>query len=72
VKVIGATAHYVNAELDERPIIELEVDQVDYTLTVKQLTMLGNGIESVVFNRAIPWHAEHRVFEFGHRTVVLR
>jgi formyltetrahydrofolate deformylase len=72
VKLIGATAHYLNADLDEGPIIEQAVERVDHTMTVEQLTTLGNEIESVVLNRAIQWHAEHRVFEFDHRTVVLR
>jgi formyltetrahydrofolate deformylase len=72
VKLIGATAHYVNADLDEGPIIEQAVERVDHNMTVEQMTILGNEIESVVLNRAIQWHAEHRVFEFGHRTVVLR
>lgn len=72
VKLIGATAHYVNSELDEGPIIEQAVERVDHTLTVEQLTTLGNEIESVVLNRAIQWHAEHRVFAFGNRTLVLR
>jgi formyltetrahydrofolate deformylase len=72
VKLIGATAHYVNADLDEGPIIEQAVERVDHTMSVEQLTTLGNEIESVVLNRAIQWHAEHRVFEFGNRTVVLR
>jgi formyltetrahydrofolate deformylase len=72
VKLIGATAHYVSADLDEGPIIEQAVERVDHTMNVEQLTALGNEIESVVLNRAIQWHAEHRVFELGHRTVVLR
>jgi formyltetrahydrofolate deformylase len=72
VKLIGATAHYVNSDLDEGPIIEQAVERVDHTMTVDQLTTLGNDIESVVLNRAIQWHAEHRIFEFGNRTVVLR
>lgn len=72
VKLIGATAHYINGDLDEGPIIEQAVERVDHTMTVDQLTALGNEIESVVLNRAIQWHAEHRVFEFGSRTVVLR
>jgi formyltetrahydrofolate deformylase len=72
VKLIGATAHYVNSDLDEGPIIEQAVERVDHTLSAEQLTTLGNEIESVVLNRAIQWHAEHRVFEFGNRTVVLR
>ena len=72
VKLIGATAHYVNGDLDEGPIIEQAVERVDHTMTVEKLTTLGNEIESVVLNRAIQWHAEHRIFEFGNRTVVLR
>jgi formyltetrahydrofolate deformylase len=72
VKLIGATAHYVNADLDEGPIIEQAVERVDHTMSVEQLTTLGNEIESVVLNRAIQWHAERRIFEFGNRTVVLR
>jgi formyltetrahydrofolate deformylase len=54
------------------PIIEQAVERVDHTMTVEELTTLGNKIESVVFNRAIQWHAEHRIFEFSNRTVVLR
>lgn len=72
VKLIGATAHYVNGDLDEGPIIEQAVERVDHTMTVEQMTALGNEIESVVLNRAIQWHVERRVFEFGGRTVVLR
>jgi formyltetrahydrofolate deformylase len=72
VKLIGATAHYVNEDLDEGPIIEQAVERVDHTCTSEQLTTIGNDIESVVLNRAVQWHAESRVFEFGNRTVVLR
>ena len=72
VKLIGATAQYVNGDLDEGPIIEQAVERVDHTMSVEQLTTLGNEIESVVLNRAVQWHAEHRIFEFGNRTVVLR
>jgi formyltetrahydrofolate deformylase len=72
VKLIGATAHYVNEDLDEGPIIEQAVERVDHTLSPEQLTTIGNEIESVVLNRAVQWHAESRVFQFGNRTVVLR
>ncbi len=72
VKLIGATAHYVTTDLDEGPIIEQAVERVDHSMGVEQLTTLGNEIESVVLNRAVQWHVEHRVFEFGNRTVVLR
>ncbi len=72
VKLIGATAHYVNDHLDEGPIIEQAVERVDHSMTPEELTTLGNEIESVVLNRAIQWHAEDRIFEFGQRTVVLK
>ena len=72
VKLIGATAHYVNTDLDEGPIIEQGVERVDHTMKPAELERLGQDVESVVLNRAVRWHAEHRVFENGHRTVVLR
>jgi formyltetrahydrofolate deformylase len=72
VKLIGATAHYVNDDLDEGPIIEQAVERVDHSMTAAELTTLGNEIESVVLNRAVQWHAEDRIFEFGQRTVVLK
>jgi formyltetrahydrofolate deformylase len=72
VKLIGATSHYVTDDLDEGPIIEQAVERVDHAMTPEQLTTLGNEIESVVLNRAVQWHAEHRIFEFGNRTVILR
>jgi formyltetrahydrofolate deformylase len=72
VKLIGATAHYVTPELDEGPIIEQEVERVDHNMGPDELTNIGHDIESVVLNRAVRWHAEHRVFVHGIRTVVLR
>jgi formyltetrahydrofolate deformylase len=48
------------------------VEAVDHTMSPEQLTTLGHGTESLVLNRAVQWHAEHRVFEFGNRTVVLK
>jgi formyltetrahydrofolate deformylase len=72
VKLIGATAHYVTTDLDEGPIIEQEVERVDHTLSPEDLTVIGKDLESVVLNRAIKWHAEHRVFRNGSKTVVLR
>lgn len=72
VKLIGATAHYVNEDLDEGPIIEQAVERVDHIYSPEQLTTIGNEIESVVLNRAVQWHAESRIFEFGNRTVILR
>jgi formyltetrahydrofolate deformylase len=72
VKLIGATAHYVTTDLDEGPIIEQEVQRVDHTLSPEDLTVIGSDLESSVLNRALKWHAEHRVFQNGGRTVVLR
>lgn len=72
VKLIGATAHYVNMDLDEGPIIEQGVERVDHTMKPRDLERLGQDVESSVLNRAIRWHAEHRVFYNGNRAVVLR
>jgi formyltetrahydrofolate deformylase len=72
VKLIGATAHYVNMDLDEGPIIEQGVERVDHTMKPRDLERLGQDVESSVLNRAIRWHAEHRVFHNGNRAVVLR
>ncbi|GIG55321.1 formyltetrahydrofolate deformylase [Demequina activiva] len=70
VKLIGATAHYVTADLDEGPIIEQDVDRVDHTATPETLTALGADVERRALARAVRWHAEHRVLLDGHRTIV--
>lgn len=72
VKLIGATAHYVTADLDEGPIIEQDVARVDHAMTVDDLTSIGRDTESQVLARAVKWHSEHRVLLNGHRTVVFR
>jgi formyltetrahydrofolate deformylase len=72
VKIIGATAHYVTADLDEGPIIEQAVERVDHAMAPDKLMEIGHDLESVVLLRAIRWHAEHRVFQSGPRTVILR
>ncbi|MBS7350969.1 MAG: formyltetrahydrofolate deformylase, partial [Comamonas sp.] len=72
VKLIGATAHYVTAELDEGPIIEQDVARVDHTDTVQDLTARGQDTESLVLARAVKWHSERRVILNGHKTVVFR
>ena len=72
VKLIGATAHYVTADLDEGPIIEQDVARVDHHDTVEDLTALGRDTESQVLARAVKWHSEHRVLLNGHKTVVFR
>ena len=70
VKLIGATAHYVTADLDEGPIIEQDVIRVDHTLSPARLTEAGRDVEAQVLARAVTWHAEHRVLLNGDRTVV--
>ena len=72
VKLIGATAHYVTADLDEGPIIEQDVARVDHSLPVEDLTAIGRDTESQVLARAVKWHGEHRVLVNGQRTVVFR
>jgi formyltetrahydrofolate deformylase len=70
VKIIGATAHYVTADLDEGPIIEQEVIRVDHSKTPEQFVQLGRDVEGRTLCRAVQWHAEHRVLLDGMRTVV--
>ncbi len=72
VKLIGATAHYVTADLDEGPIIEQDVARVDHGKTVEDLTAMGRDTESQVLARAVKWHSEHRVLLNGPKTVVFR
>ncbi|WP_017601953.1 formyltetrahydrofolate deformylase [Nocardiopsis lucentensis] len=70
VKLIGATAHYVTADLDEGPIIEQEVSRVDHTHSPEQLTAIGRDLESVALARAVNWHAQRRVLLNGDKTVI--
>jgi formyltetrahydrofolate deformylase len=70
VKLIGATAHYVTADLDEGPIIEQEVERVGHELTPEQLVAVGRDVECQALARAVKWHAERRVLLNGHRTVI--
>ena len=72
VKLIGATAHYVTADLDEGPIIEQDVARVDHSKTVEDLTAMGRDTESQVLARAVKWHSEHRVLINGHKTVIFK
>jgi formyltetrahydrofolate deformylase len=70
VKIIGATAHFVTADLDEGPIIEQDVAHVGHTASPEQLVSLGRDIERRVLSRAVQLFAEDRIFIVGHRTVV--
>ncbi|MGI8937379.1 MAG: formyltransferase family protein, partial [Iamia sp.] len=71
VKVIGATAHYVTAALDEGPIIDQDVARVSHAQDPDQMRIVGRDLERVVLARAVKAHAEGRVFLLGARTVVL-
>jgi formyltetrahydrofolate deformylase len=70
VKLIGATAHYVTAHLDEGPIIEQDVVRVTHAQDAATLVAIGRDVERVVLARALRLHAEDRVLLTGHRTVV--
>ncbi|MFD4179207.1 MULTISPECIES: formyltetrahydrofolate deformylase [Streptomyces] len=70
VKLIGATAHYVTADLDEGPIIEQEVERVGHDVTPDQLVAIGRDVECQALARAVKWHAERRILLNGRRTVI--
>lgn len=70
VKLIGATAHFVTADLDEGPIIEQDVVRVGHHQTAEQLVAIGRDVERLVLARAVKLHAEDRVLLGGHRTFV--
>jgi len=70
VKLIGATAHYVTAHLDEGPIIEQMVERVTHSFDSQRLTQVGRDIEAQTLARAVKYHVGHRVFMNGLRTVV--
>ncbi|KAI0815632.1 formyl transferase [Xylaria sp. FL0064] len=70
VKIIGATAHFVTADLDEGPIIEQRVTRVDHAMGPKELVEEGSNVESQVLAAAVKWWSEKRVFLNGHKTVV--
>jgi formyltetrahydrofolate deformylase len=70
VKVIGATAHYVTAELDAGPIIAQDVIPVDHTFSAKQMAQAGRDVEKIVLAKAVRLVLEDRVFMHNGRTVV--
>jgi len=72
VKLTGATAHYVTADLDEGPIIEQIVERVDHTFTPDRLAAAGRDSECRALAAAVKFHIEHRVFLNGSKTVVFR
>ncbi|MCY1432122.1 Formyltetrahydrofolate deformylase [compost metagenome] len=72
VKLIGATAHYVTADLDEGPIIEQEVQRVDHNYAPDALVAVGRDTETVALSKAVKYHLEHRVFLNHDKTVIFR
>ena len=72
VKLIGATAHFVTADLDEGPIIEQDIARVDHSMSPEELTAIGRDVECITLARAVKWHAEHRVVLNGKKTVVFK
>ncbi|KAI0012916.1 Formyltetrahydrofolate deformylase [Xylariaceae sp. FL0662B] len=70
VKIIGATAHFVTADLDEGPIIEQRVARVDHSMSPTALVEEGSNVESQVLAAAVKWWSEKRVFLNGNKTVV--
>ncbi|MDO6657962.1 MULTISPECIES: formyltetrahydrofolate deformylase [Bacillaceae] len=72
VKIIGATAHYVNAKLDEGPIIEQDITRITHRYNVSDLKRHGKDIERIVLYRAVKWHLEKRVIVHGNKTIVFQ
>ncbi|TWX68639.1 formyltetrahydrofolate deformylase [Colwellia demingiae] len=71
VKVIGATAHYVTANLDEGPIIAQEVKPINHAFTIEQMVHMGHDLEATALSHAVRIHAEQRVCINGDKTVIL-
>ena len=72
VKLIGATCHYVTADLDQGPIIEQDVIRIDHTDTVDDMVRYGKDIEKAVLARGLRYHLEDRVLAYGNKTIVFR
>ena len=70
VKYVGATAHYVTADLDEGPIIEQELIRVDHRRSPADLIAVGRDAERLALARAVTWHCQHRILLNGTRTIV--
>lgn len=70
MKLIGATSHYVTADLDEGPIIEQDVVRVTHADTAQDLQRRGADVERAVLSRAVAWHAQDRVIRHHNHTIV--
>jgi formyltetrahydrofolate deformylase len=72
VKMVGATAHYVTADLDEGPIIDQVVAEIDHRHGAEDLVRVGRDSECKALARAVTWHAQHRILLNGNRTVIFK
>ena len=72
VKVMGATAHYVTADLDEGPIIDQDVQHIEHFHNVSEMITTGKNIETMVLARAVRWHCQHRILLNGKKTVIFK
>lgn len=72
VKVIGATAHYVTADLDEGPIIDQQIIRVNHSMSAEEFAAHGREVECRALARAVRWHTENRIMLNGAKTVVLQ
>lgn len=72
VKLIGATCHYVTADLDQGPIIEQDVIRIDHSDSVEDMVRYGKDIEKAVLARGLRYHLEDRVLTHGNKTIVFR
>lgn len=70
VKLLGATAHYVTAVLDDGPIIEQDVIRISHRDSLRDLVQKGRDLEKIVLSRAVGWHLEQRVLLYSNKTVV--
>ena len=68
--MIGATSHYVTAELDDGPIIEQDVVRVSHRDSLESIIRKGGDVERAVLTRAVRWHVENRIMVYGRKTVV--
>ena len=69
VKLVGATAHHVTENLDERPVIEQDVVRIDHFHSVDDLTRLDADVERAALSRAVLWHCEDRIIGYGNQTI---
>ena len=70
VKIIGATCHYVTAELDAGPIIEQDITRISHSHSIKDLILKGRDLEKIVFSRGIKLHIQRKTMVFNNKTII--